>query len=410
MQKTEEVVVIGVNHVNTDVSVRETISPQSIQSFVTKRTVKAHIREWMLLHTCNRIELYLVTDASVTVKQHLGQLFPVKFAYTYENREAIKHLFSVSSGLDSLLIGETEILSQLRFAYKNAIETESVGPLLHQLFQDALRVGKETRNKTQIGKGVTSVTQAALLMAQKHIGTLAGKTVLVIGAGFVGRRLVAAVRKTGVSDCVIVSRTFRTAVKVSEEFGGTAGQMDKLIEYLAKADVIFSATNSNGFILTKANITKAMRKRPNLKLCLIDLASPRDIDPDAANVKSVMLSNIDEVQRIVDANVAQRKQSALKAERIIAAETKAFLQWLSIRQTAPLVATLARHASSIRDRELERALNKLTHLNERDKYIIASLAKRLESKLLAKPIARIKELSDTAGAVQQMDVVKSLFE
>ncbi|HVA97128.1 MAG TPA: glutamyl-tRNA reductase [Candidatus Acidoferrales bacterium] len=404
------ILVMGINHTYAPVAIRETIDPEKIFQEIHSRWFPRLISEFFILSTCNRTEIYVVTPNSKKVEKKLESLFPEKKYYLYENNEAVKHIFYVSSGLDSMILGETEILAQIRRAYKETTQKDTVGPVLHQLCKDALRVGKHTRTTTRIGEGITSIAQAAILLAKKCLGTISDKKILLIGAGDIAERVLNSLQKHSVTDITVINRTYHRAGIVTDKYGGTPKVFTQLPLLIAQSDLVISATSSLETIISAVQIRKAMKERSTRPLCLIDLAVPRDIDENASKIASVHLYNIDAMQKLVNTNVAVRKKAVTTVEKIIQKETEQFSNWYKTRKAAPLLTELTAQSTAIKDKELARALQKLTHLNSHDKRVIATLAKRLEGKILARPIANLKKATQGTKSQDYLALAKSLFE
>lgn len=410
MKRTNQILVMGINHHYAPVAVRETLDPDVLIQTIQKRFYPRLITEFILLATCNRTEIYVVTSAPNKVETKFQSLFPVKKYYLYRNNEAVSHIMQVSSGLDSMILGETEILAQIRQAYKKAMERKTIGPILHQLCKDALKVGKQTRNTTKIGEGITSIAQASLLLAKNKLGNLAKKNVLLIGAGDIVARILNSLNKQGITNCTIINRTYSHADILRKKFKVQAMEFKELPALLKKSDLVISATSSHKKIITATAIKQTMKNRPFRPLCLIDLAVPRDIDENASKIPGVYLFNIDAMQTLVNKNVASRKKAVKEVQNIIAFETDKYLQWYKTREAVPVLTALTAKSGAIKNFELEKALQKLAHLNEHDKKVIATLAKRLESKLIARPVANVKVVTQNTKKDEYLTLVKMLFE
>lgn len=410
MVKTGEILAIGINHLYALVAIREKLNAEKIAETISSRFFPHLFTEWIILSTCNRTEIYVVTSDPEKAEEVLRAFFPVKAHYFYKNSEAIRHLFSVAAGLDSMIVGESEILSQIRNTYKKAIIRKTIGPLLHQLLKDALRIGKNVRHTTQIGEGITSITQAAILLAKKRMGTLFNKMVLLIGAGEMAEHMLTSLIYQGITNVTVINRTHERAIVMTKKLGGIPVAFDELASLLARCDLVISATSSPGSIISAKLVQEAVKLRNSRLLCMIDLAVPRDIETQVSRVKGVQLYNIDDMQKLVNTTVARRRNAASRVLVNIGSGVDRYLYWRKLRKAAILLQSLTIASDAIREKELERALKKIPHANSHDKKVMAILAKRIEKKLLAKPIANLKHTMQSENSQVYLDVVKALYE
>lgn len=420
------VLLVGLNHTTAPVHIREHALP-----FVCARDeVHEHFRaaldpalfpEYLVLATCNRTEIYAVTTHVLRAKQVLRDTFAFERAfaepaqdYLYEaiDRDAIQHLYAVACGIDSLVLGEFEILGQVRRAYQEASAQQTLGPILHQLFQAAMHVGKRARAETEIGRGAQSVAYAAVALARHKLGDLYGRRALIIGAGEMGRRAAENLAEDSGCAVVVMSRTLAHAQELAQSLKVQALPFEELETALAQADLVIGATRAPHLILYNGEIAHAMETRPTRPLCLIDISVPRNIDPDAKNIANVELYNIDDLHQVVeDARVA-RVQALDPVRDIIAEEVGTFWQWHLTRRAAPLISELYTRAEAIRQAELEKTLRRLNHLDlsEREQNIIAALSAGLVSKLLAGPTANLKARLQGGDGQVYLDAMRELFD
>ena len=420
------ILMMGLNHTTAPIQLREQIASATCIREDALNRLHTNLSavlfsERLILSTCNRTEIYTVTSDQTHGDVSLRQLFTghetfdtsgADFLYTHTNRDAVAHLFAVASGIDSMILGEFEILGQVRSAYRQAAERKSVGPILHQLFKDAIHVGKRAHSETRIGAGAASVAYAAVALARQHFGALTGLSALVIGAGDMARRAAKNLAEDGAGAVILASRTFDHAAELAQEIGGCAIKFDELPQALAKADLVISATSAPHIILDADVVRSAMVARPELPLCLLDLAMPRDIDPQVAQVPGVRLYNIDDLQQLVDANRAIREQAVAQVRDIIAEETDAFCRWFAERRAAPVIADLRERAEAIRAAELEKAMRRLghLHLSERDRNVLAALSAGIVNKLLAAPTVHLKERVQTGDGQVYLEALCELFD
>ena len=410
MEQSATIFVLGINHTTTSVEMRELVDHEKLFQTIYKNLFPKLISEFMILSTCNRTEIYVISQDWQSVKKNLQNIFRDPNSYIYESSDAIKHFFSVAAGLDSMMLGETEILAQIRQAYIKAMQNKTIGPILHQLNKDALRIGKHTRNTTRIGEGVTSSSQAAILLAKKRLGDLTNKNVLIIGAGDIAQRVLNALSKQETTTITVSNRTYHHAKKLTDTYGGMPTSFKELPKCIANSDVVISATSSSEIIIPAEMITYAMEKRSSKPLYLIDLAVPRDIEESVSKIENVYLYNIDALQELVNKNFKIRKKAVYEVKNIIDGEVSRYMLWYRTRRAVPILTALTKKSEDIKNKELANALQKLSHLNKHDKKIIAILAKRLESKILARPIANLKQITNDTKGQEYLEVVKMLFE
>lgn len=419
------ILTVGLNHTTAPVQIREQVPAARCIREEAKDTLLSGLDpsvflELFVLSTCNRTEIYAVAADRSRGERTLRQAFTAHdsfandagdYLYAYSGREAAAHLFAVAGGIDSMLIGEFEILGQIRDAYSAAAREKSIGPILHQLLQQAINVGKRARSETSIGVGATSVAYAAVALARRRLGQLAGRTALVIGAGEMGRRAAKNLFDDGVCTVVVASRTYAHALELAHEIGCQAVPFDDLGAALEQADLVISATKAPHLILTLIQVAAAMNARLYKPLCLIDIAVPRDIEPEVARLENVRLYNIDDLKDLVSTTRAERAKAIAQVRVIVDAEADAFWQWYLSRRAAPVLAELSMHAETIRQAELERTLRRLSHLNlgERDREAIAALSSSLVSKLLSAPRTKLKARMQSGDGQEYLEMLTEIF-
>ncbi len=420
------ILTMGLNHTTAPVSVRERVATTSCVrdealDQMDRAMAAAGFLECLVLSTCNRTEVYAVAADRGAAERTLPSLFGRHDAfpaardmllYKYSDREAVAHLFAVATGIDSMIVGEFEILGQVRRAYLRAVENKTVGPVLHQLFKDAIHVGKRAHSETAIGTGAVSIASAAVAVARERLGTLQGRQVLVIGAGEMGRRAARNLALEGASTVMVTNRTYSQAAELAAEIGGRAVSFDELGRALAEADLVITATAAPHLILDTAIVSGAMKQRPTRPLYLIDIAVPRDVDPAVGKIPGAILLNIDDLEQHIDANRAVREQAVHQVQAIVAEEVERFWHWHMERRAVPVLADLHDHAEAIRSAELDKAFRRLghLHLNDRDRNVIAALSTGIVSKLLAAPTTRLKERVRSGDGQGYLDTMRELFE
>lgn len=412
MEKT--VVLIGLNHKTAPVEMREkfSFSPEQVTETLNRLQAEATLSECALLSTCNRTEFYAVprqnSESGFTTlnkflnkNQGLSQCELDQLTYRHRGALAVNHLFSVSSGLDSLVVGENQILGQVRQAYVQAQEASSTGPVLEKLFPWAIRVGKRVRSETGIARGASSVSAAAVELAKKIFGELAGRNVLLLGAGKMGRKSLDLLTKSGVSEVNIVNRTFAKAEELAEQCGGVAVPFEMLDDALAKVDILISSTGAPHYILTKERVSKVIRQRRGKPLFLIDIAVPRDIDPACGDVENAYLYNIDDLQSVVDKNLARRHAETQSVLSIVESATSEFCKYLDSRKASTAIVTLRSQFEAMRLKELEHFRSK-KHVSEHELALLEHFGTRLINKLLHSPTSKLRQLSEGGASSQEL--------
>jgi glutamyl-tRNA reductase len=401
-------VLVGTSHHHAPVEVRERLAVGA--DLVDEL---ASVGETVCLSTCNRTELYLAAgengDAEPQASRALAALAGAEvepLLYRLRDEAAALHLFRVAAGLDSLVPGEGEILGQVRASY----EEGRVGPLLDRLFRQALHVGKRVRAETAIGESPTSVPAAAAALAQQVFGDLAGRRVLVIGAGKTGEQTARSLLARGAEIAVVANRSSARGVELARRVGGRAVALAQVEEELAAVDVVVSATSSEQVILGRDQVAGALGARRGVPLFLIDIAVPRDLDPAIHELEDCYLYDIDDLQEVVEASLASRRQEGEAAEAIAVQEARKFGSWLSSLDVVPAITQLRARAEEIRRAELARAQGRLGRLSDADRNAVESLTSQIVNKLLHLPTVRMKEAAAGADGAVYADAVRRLFD
>jgi glutamyl-tRNA reductase len=343
--------------------------------------------------------------------RHGGVPYDIEpFLYTLVEDAAVEHLLRVSTGLDSMLLGENEILGQVRDAYVRAQETRTFGPSLHRLFREALNAGKAARSQTSIGGSSVSIATAAVGFARAHLGTLRGKGVLLVGAGQMGLKAAKRLKFEGTGRVIVANRTLSRAQEMCERLGlGTAIPFDEAERALESVDVVITSTVATHFVLTRDHICKAMRQRQYRPLCIVDISVPRNVDPAVARIPGVRLIDIDQLGLPVDLALQRRRESIPAVERIIGQHLERFRRWYETRGTIPVLSAFSQKAEAIRQAEVERLFARCPSLDERERMLIAGATLRILSKLMHPAYSGIRE----AGAESQSNhaaMIDALFD
>jgi glutamyl-tRNA reductase len=404
---------VGISHRTAPVDVRERVDFQARGVGEALRAVaeRGSTREAVILSTCNRAELYVACDDVAATRGDLAAFISdfngvdaadvAPHVYDVSDLDAARHLFRVAAGLDSLVVGEPQILGQVKDAHTVATETQTSGPVLNRLFHASFAVGKRVRTETALGAGAVSVSYAAVALARKIFGDLAGRNASVIGAGEMGKLTALHIKTQGVQHVTIVSRTMAHAARTAEAIGGaSAAPWDELDTVLSNSDIVITATGAALPILTKPHIEAVMRPRRNRPLFIIDIAMPRDVEPAAGEIEQVFLYNIDDLQATVRENLARRASEVERAETIVSEEIEKFGAWFRSRSAIPTVVALRQRFEAIRRAELERLDFKLSALPPEARARVDEITHLIVEKLLLTPTEQLKAIGDreTVGA------------
>ena len=415
-----ELLLLGTSHKTAPIAMRERIALPERRADAFLRELAAHpeIREAVILSTCNRTELYVVVsdpvEAETTVLGMLARqagLRPTELIdgiYSHRNCDAARHLYRVTSGLESMIVGEAEVQGQVKRAYEAALAARTAGPLINKLFRAALATGKRVRSETSIGAGGASVASVAVEAARTALGELASRHVLIIGAGETAELTARALHDHGVTTMFIANRRRDRAIALAQQFGGASGSFDALPSELARADIVISSTSSPHALLGAEELATVVDQRGGRPLLLIDLAVPRDIDPDCAELPGVTVVDIDGLQAQVRSHISVRKVEARRAEGIVEEEIQAFAGWLGTLEVMPTVTALRAHADDIVTQVLAENEGRWDTLSERDRKRVEALARAIAKRLLHEPTARVKGLEATRRHAR-LQLLRELF-
>jgi glutamyl-tRNA reductase len=419
--KGVHIVVVGVNYKTAPVEIREklTFSESELVDAMKQLQQQKSILENVIVSTCNRTEVYAVVDQLHTgryyIKSFLADWFHMEidaltpYLNIMENEAAVEHLFRVASGLDSMILGETQILGQVKSSYLLAQEHGTIGTIFNQLFKQAVTFAKRAHSETEIGANAVSVSYAAVELAKKIFGDLSSKHVLIIGAGKMGELAAQNLYGSGVKKVTVVNRTLEKAQQLAEKFSGTAKSLCELSCALLEADIVISSTGAKGYIITKEMMVHVEKMRKGRPLFMVDIAVPRDLDPALAELESVFLYDIDDLEGIVQANLEERKKAAEQIERMIGTELVAFQQWLHTLGVVPVIAALREKALAIQAETMRSIERKLPHLSERDRKVLNKHTKSIINQLLRDPILRAKELAAEPNAEEALQLFMKIF-
>ncbi len=412
--------VVGLNHRQAPVAVREALAFRRDRlgdALASLRKLDG-VEECVVVSTCNRVELYLSLsegapgDVGSRFLADFHGVWPERFEgflYRHEGEGAVRHLFRVASGLDSLVVGEAQITAQVKSAYETANARGTTGPVLNRLFQQALAVAKRVRSTTEIGAGRASVGSVAVELAERIFESLAERTVLVLGAGEMGQNVAESLRAAGARTTLVANRTFERAETLAARFGGKAVRFEHLADNLASADIVIASTDAPHHVLRKGDVAAALRRRGGRPLFIIDIAVPRDVEPSAGDLAGCYLYNVDDLEAVVRETLARREQEVARCEPILEAEARKFMRWLGHLHVVPAIEELSSRLHALKASELEALMRRLPDLSDEARAEIERMANRLVNKILHQPIAALRDASGEERHGGLLDAALRLF-
>ena len=411
-------VVVGLSHRTAPVEVRErlAVAPSDLQRELREIATNSGLEEALLISTCNRVELYATSanpleaarEAKQTLTKRLGDAAGEGVLYQERGVGAVRHVFRVASSLDSLVVGEPQILGQVKDAFDAANEAGTIGTLLGRCFTQAFATAKRVRNETGIAEGTVSVSSIACELAKKIFGNLEGRQTLLLGAGEMGESAARSLRQTG-TNLHIINRSEERAQMLGIACDGRAVPYERLATELSDADVVIASTASPQFILTPQLMKSVVRTRRHRPLFIIDIAVPRDVDPRVGNMDNVFVYDVDDLQQVAEENLAVRAREAALAERIIEDEVESFLSWRRSLELAPTIVALRKRFGQVAEEELRRALPRLGSLGESDRAVLEAMSRSLVNKLLHQPMTELKAGAGEPDGALLIDAVRRLF-
>lgn len=403
-----EILVIGLNHSTAPVEIREKITfPGDDQGAVTRSFLQIEgVQEAMILSTCNRAELIVTTEepepTGERVVDAIGRIHGLdmerfrKFLYFKQGSEGIRHLFRVASSLDSMVLGEPQILGQVKEGYRRAAAVQATGPVMNRLMHRAFFAAKRVRSETGIGSAAVSVAYVAVELARKILGELTNKRVLLLGAGEMAELAARHVMNQVDAPLVVVNRTFENACLLARQLQGSALPLDQLEQGLVAADVVITSTGSCDPVICTAEMKNVMRRRRFRPIFIIDIAIPRDVEPEVNDIDGIYLYNIDDLQAVVDENIGGRRQEARKADVIVNEEVEKFVHWTKTLDTTPVIVALRERLEAIREGELVRQNGKLATLTPAQRETVEAITRSIINKIAHDPIAFLKKAGLTS--------------
>lgn len=412
----------GLSHKTAPIEVREKVTfpehtlPDALESLLRYQSMN----ESVIISTCNRMEIYSVVSELEEGKSDMVEFLCdyhdiervalERYLYFHEGPSAVHHIFRVAASLDSMIVGEAQILGQVKEAYASAYDAEATSVILNKLFRHAIGVGKKVRTETEIGANAVSISYAAVELAKNVFESLDGRTVMVLGAGEMSELTVKHLLANGVRRVLVANRTLKRAQELAEHFGGEAITFDSFIERMAEADIIISSTASPHYVVNKDAVAEVMHRRRNKPVFLIDIALPRDVDPEVGKLYNVFLYDIDDLESVVQSNLAERQRAAQVCEGIVEHEVADFITWISTLEVVPTIAALRDRAETIRLLELEKALKRFKGLNDEEISALNALTTGIVNKILHTPIVRAKECSSKKDGYLYIESLRHLFD
>jgi glutamyl-tRNA reductase len=417
-----EILVVGLSHKTAPIELRERLNvpEQELPKPLEMMGEAADLVERMLVATCNRVEVYAVTEGAVpkaaeaitdclSTYRNVEKAAFVDKLYLHTGAEAVRHVFRVASSLDSMVVGEPQILGQVKAAYSVAQAREATGIILNNLMEQAFHVAKRVRSETAIGSSAVSVSSAAVELARKIFGDLTGRSVLILGAGEMAELALRHLLDDGVRSVLVANRSYDRAVALARQFEGRAVTFESFRQEMVGADIVISATSAPHVILKKEDMQAVIHQRRHRPIFLIDIADPRDIDPTCNEVDNVYLYNIDHLQSVVEANLKERRREAERAEPIIEREVGVFLTWLRSLDVVPTIVSLRQRLEEIRGAELQKALGRMGDLTPDQREAITALSHAMVNKILHQPMTELKRRAALQDGHLYTNVLRRLF-
>lgn len=410
---------VGLSHKTAPIEIREKLTfPAHVQpEALASLTGGDEIAEAVILSTCNRTEIYAVgaseagPDAVIDFLCEFHDLDRhelTRYLYVVEGHAVVKHLFRVVSSLDSMVVGEAQVLHQVKEAYELACASDAARRLFHKLFRQSFEVGKRVRTETAIGESAVSISYAAVELAKKVFDTLEGRTVLVVGAGEMSELTAKHLVSQGVRSVLVANRTYERAVEVADKFEGTAVPYEDLFEHMRKADIVISSTSAPGYVIGREQVAGVMKGR-RLPLFFIDIALPRDVDPAVNDLPNAFVYDIDDLNGVVQSNLEERMREARRAEVIIDEEIASFESWIESLQVVPTITAIRAGAEAMREEELAKAVRRLGTLSEKELATVEALSQAIVSKMLHGPTARLREAAAGKEGYMYVETARRLY-
>lgn len=412
---------VGLNYKVAPVEIREklTFSEESLHEAMAELKARKSILENVILSTCNRTEIYAVVDQLHTgryyIKTFLADWFGIDkaefedYLQISENDDALEHLFRVTTGLDSMVLGETQILGQMKDAFFASQKVKATGTIFNELFKQVITFGKRVHHETAIGEHAVSISYTAVELIKNKLGKIQDKNITILGAGEMAELAVKNLQGASASNVTIVNRTYSKAETMARKFQVKAEPMENLLEVLHSTDILFTTTGADDIVLTKKALEPVLSNREDRALFLVDIAVPRDIDPAIGELDQVYLFDIDDLQHIVDENLEERRKAANEVEQLLHEEIIEFKEWLRTLGVVPVISALRKKALGIQAETMKSIERKMPDLTEREKKVLSKHTKSIINQLLKEPITQAKELAGAENAEESLQLFVDIF-
>jgi glutamyl-tRNA reductase len=417
-----EIVLLGLNHKTAPVALRECLafSPDETSAILRAFLESPVISEAVLVSTCNRVEILMATgdksSAVRTAKMFLSEFKKLPASefeqslYIHKGDDAVRHIFRVASSLDSMVVGEPQILGQIKEAYKLATLKKTSGVILNKLFHRTFFVAKRVRSETGIGDHAVSISYAAVELGRKIFGAFEGKKVLLIGAGEMAELAVEHLMRNRAGDILVANRTFETGVKLAKRFKGSAIRFEEIPDSLERVDIVISSTGSTDYVVTREQVKAITRRRRNRPIFFIDIAVPRNIDPEINRLTNSYVYDIDDLKGIIDESIENRNKEAIKGERIVDEAVIGFMQWYDNLDVVPTIVALREKMDAIAQTEIKKTLHALKHLSDDDRQAITRMTSAMINKILHDPLLLLKSNGYHQNKSGYLDMTRKLFK
>jgi glutamyl-tRNA reductase len=412
-----QLALVGVSHKTAPVEVRERLAfnTDALRSALTTLVGRQDVSEAIILSTCNRVEVVAESSDDRLIREFLCDFHRIshdavsKHLYSFRNTDVIRHVFRVAASLDSMMIGEPQILGQVKEAYRIATDAGTVGMHLSALMDRAFAVAKKVRSETGISQSAVSISFAAVELARKIFGDLTGKTVMIIGASKMGELAAKHLKRNGVSSVLVTNRTFERAVQLAKVFEGAAVPFEHFKDHMDRADIVITSTGAPHFIINKPLAEHIIHRRRNKPMFFIDIAVPRDIDPEVNQIDNAFLYDIDDLQQVIDANLKERMKEASRAEEIVDSEVQAFCTKMQSREVVPTIVQLRDTFEKLRRDEIERNRRHLKDLSPEQQNAVDLITKSMINKILHTPIEELKKMANDPEGPEFTDILRKIF-
>ena len=403
------IIVVGLSHKTAPIEVREKLNfpENTLPDALRKLMTYEGIRESLIMSTCSRVEIYASVQDSAQgidrIKQFISDYHGLsrealeRSLYVYPDAQGVRHTFRVASSLDSMVVGEAQILGQLKDAFDIALKTKTTSTILNKLIKKAISVAKRVRTETRLAAGAVSISSAAVELAKKIFGDLVGKTVMLLGAGEMAELAAQHLLGNGVRNIMVANRTFERAEELAKEFKGDAIRFEHFPDSLVMVDILICATGAPNYVVKRDMVSRALKERRHKPIFMIDISNPRNIDPEVDKVDSAYLYDIDDLQSKVDVNTEGRAKEATRAEELVTLEVETYLQWERALDAVPTIVDLREKVEDVRRRELDKTLGSLNGITDDQKRAVEAMSQAIVNKLLHAPLVVLKQAASMPG-------------